>query len=708
LRRLLLLFTAIAILTACSDEISDYYPASDTPISYNVSIATQTQSRADFTLPLVGTDGDTLYAHFTEIPTEQTITRGMPVTKLDSTSGNILVSAYYYPTDKSKDTVTVFKNEQLLASSKYTTFGSANKYYWPQSGYMDFYAVYPESSLLTNNKNLITYTTPQDASKQLDILATSALQQDENKILDLTFAHACSRLVFKLDSLLPAGIVQKITINGVKTAGTYDIDKKTWTLKADTATIIADNLAKPTKKATGESSTYDSTANTDEKTFILIPQTLSNAEVTIEFDNYKLSTDTDGSVKDYTITVGDKFTTNLTDKTLVAGKSYYVTISKTTTADATTNSTINYEQFDSYNFIKKYTFKLESTTTSWQITSNQDWLTFTTSPGYYCGYGFWVDEEKGAYTVSGTVTPGDNNTVTVYTYCTENTSTSDRYATIMLVEDNALTGCKFMQQLGLKTYTYSSGSLYTSNSDYCNIETGAAEKSQWGFYTDWCTLKFKVTKDLYDQITKIISDKTYETSSGNTTTITNAYETNSLVTQDSSDDVYTVSVNFGNLQKVVSTNEGDGEKSTKNLFFHTNSTYTTAGTDGNGLMSMLQIAFALMRSDKATLTSGDINTVMQSAIVRAAQYNQFSLTTNLGESVPTISSITWYLPGKNQINSSQLTSGRTYWSSTGYSSGTTYGAYSYTPTTSSTSTATASRDNTYYIHAVRATTGVTK
>jgi hypothetical protein len=608
----------------------------------------------------------------------------MPVTKLDSTSNNILVSAYYYPTDKSKDTITVFKNETLLASSKYTTFGSANKYYWPQSGYMDFYAVYPESSLLTNNKNLITYTTPQDASKQLDILATSALQQDENKILDLTFAHACSRLVFKLDSLLPAGIVQKITINGVKTAGTYDIDKKTWTLKADTATIIADNLAKPTKKATGESSTYDSTANTDEKTFILIPQTLSNAEVTIEFDNYKLSTDTDGSVKDYTITVGDKFTTNLTDKTLVAGKSYYVTISKTTTADATTNSTINYEQFDSYNFIKKYTFKLESTTTSWQITSNQDWLTFTTSPGYYCGYGFWVDEEKGAYTVSGTVTPGDNNTVTVYTYCTENTSTSDRYATIMLVEDNALTGCKFMQQLGLKTY----GDLYTSNWDYYNIETGAAETSQWGFYSDWCTLKFNVTDtDLYDSI-ETIGTTSY-----------------SLVSKSDN----TVTINFGNLQNVVSTRSDDGARSTNNLFFHTNSTYESAGTDGEGLMKMLQIAFALMRRDKATLTSGDINTVMKSAIVRAAQYNQFTLTTCLGESVPTTDKITlWYLPATGEVTSSTLLTNGTYWSSTGYSdnSNSTYGAYIYTSSGTTSQTTTRSPSN--YIHAVRATTGVTK
>jgi hypothetical protein len=608
----------------------------------------------------------------------------MPVTKLDSTSGNILVSAYYYPTDKSKDTVTVFKNEQLLASSKYTTFGSTNKYYWPQSGYMDFYAVYPESSLLTNNKNLITYTTPQDASKQLDILATSALQQDENKILDLTFNHACSRLVFKLADNLPAGIVQKITINGVKTAGTYDIDKGTWTLKADTATIIADNLAKPTKKATGESTTYDSTANSDENTFILIPQTLNNAKATIEFDNYTLTTNTDGSVKDYTITVGDKYETPLTGKTLEAGKSYYVTISKTSTEDATTNSTINYEQFDSYNFIKKYTFSLKSTTSSWQITSNQDWLTFTTSQGYYCGYGFWVDEEKGQHTVSGTVTPGDNNTVTVYTYCTENATTSDRYATIMLVEDNVLTDCKFMQQLGLKTY----GDLYTSNWDYYNIETGAAETSQWGFYSGWCTLTFNVTDTtLYNSI-ETIGTTSY-----------------SLVSKSDN----TVTINFGNLQNVVSTRSDDGARSTNNLFFHTNSTYESAGTDGEGLMKMLQIAFALMRSDKATLTSGDINTVMKSAIVRAAQYNQFTLTSCLGESVPTTDKITlWYLPATGEVTSSTLLTNGTYWSSTGYSdnSNSTYGAYIYT--SSGTTSQTTTRSPSYYIHAVRATTNVTK
>jgi hypothetical protein len=245
-----------------------------------------------------------------------------------------------------------------------------------------------------------------------------------------------------------------------------------------------------------------------------------------------------------------------------------------------------------------------------------------------------------------------------------------------------------MQQLGLKTY----GKLYTSNSDYCNIETGVAETSQWGFYSGWCTLTFNVTKELYDQIEGISK----EVSS------TEIYPLVSKTTSSGNDPIYTVTINFGNLQYIVSTNEGDGVTSTKNLFFHTDNTYTTAGKDGNGLLKMLQTAFALMRSDKATRTSGDINTVMQSAIVRAAQYNQFTLTTNLGESVPTISSITWYLPGTGQLSTSQLTSGRTYWSSTGYSSGTTYSAYSYTSTTNTTSTATASRSTSYYIHAVRA------
>jgi hypothetical protein len=241
-----------------------------------------------------------------------------------------------------------------------------------------------------------------------------------------------------------------------------------------------------------------------------------------------------------------------------------------------------------------------------------------------------------------------------------------------------------MQQLGLKTY----GDLYTSNWDYYNIETGAAETSQWGFYSGWCTLTFNVTDTtLYNSI-ETIGTTSY-----------------SLVSKSDN----TVTINFGNLQNVVSTRSDDGARSTNNLFFHTNSTYESAGTDGEGLMKMLQIAFALMRSDKATLTSGDINTVMKSAIVRAAQYNQFTLTSCLGESVPTTDKITlWYLPSTSEVTSSTLLTNGTYWSSTGYSdnSNSTYGAYIYT--SSGTTSQTTTRSPSYYIHAVRATTNVTK
>jgi hypothetical protein len=560
-----------------------------------------------------------------------------------------------------------------------------NTYYWPSNGSVNFIA-YTSSDAITydSDTNKLSYTLPDRVEDQKDLLlaTTEALSSGE---VDLSFQHICSQLTFTLADDLPNGVIQEIKLSGIKYKGEYDIDEGTWKLNDDTKAFTLDTLGQETVENTAGKLNAS-------KTLMLLPQDISNVELKLTISYYTSETNATATSITYTVTSGQKWQSIIDSTTLQKGRKYTIVISqssstpventgetKETTIElseetSTDSGSADYQEFDSFYFTKEYTFKLKDTTKKWKIVSTADWLTFTKEMGKYQAYGFWVDSEKGSTTVEGTASDATaDHKITVYAYCTENEG-DQRDATVTLIEDGLFTEFEYMRQQALYKSS-SSATFYTARYGY-------ATPCVWGFYNDWGSMVFTCENEqsVYDQIS---TNKSY------------------IVKDDTNK---TITINFGQLNDVVYTKALYGMISTKNLYFHTDNSNTNAtenssyGSDGKGLQLMLQTAFALL--EKSDSHTGDINTFINCAVVRAVQYNKFSLKSLYGVDVPNleVSDMAWYLPGISEITSNKLESGKVYWTATGSKSdGTLYGQTFNTSGTQSTS----ERSSTNYVRAVR-------
>jgi hypothetical protein len=685
---LILCATLLFAATSCSEDFTEIYPASDNAINYRVGTTVQSSNRSSDTRALLNASGDTIYATIAESPIIEasTTSRGTPIYSLDEfkeTGADIAVYAYYNST--SGETATLIDDELLLSDKDWSM---DKTYYWPKSGNLDFIAYTPTTLDYSDKK--ISYEMSDDATEQPDMLVAYAPEQTSstnNCEVQLAFKHICSKLTFKLDTSLPAGIVRSIKIKGLKYIGEYDVVNKEWSVKDDTRDILLDELAKPTQAASTESD-YDDTAASAEKTLMLIPQTATDVSLEVTMNRYEIVYDATGAISGYKVIndendTSNTFTLNYSSLTFKPGNGYTLTIRRDMagiTADADQQAIV-YTDFDSYYFVTKYEFTLQPNTKSWKIVSNQEWLTFRTDVGYYQKLGFWVDEERGEHSVEGSVTQGNNNTVTVYAFCDENyssSSISDRDATIMLIEDNKLTDCKFMRQLAPKKVTKSSlsYSYYTANMEYEDID-GNNSVSTWGYHANWGTMSFTSSTVDLKTLTGISATATdnpiYVTESGGTQTLT---------------------INFSYTVNYVYTVEDSGETNSTNLFYHTDKT----NEDNKGLWYLLQMALALSRIEGVT-TNGSISTFLDCAMVRAVQYNKFTLVSKYGVDVPELASLKWSLPSKNEIDSNGIDGSYNYWASTGYPNST---AYYFYKSGNSYTTGTISRETTgYHIRAIR-------
>jgi hypothetical protein len=515
---------------------------------------------------------------------------------------------------------------------------------------------------------------PEEASDQKDILLATATKEDitessNNGTVELSFDHICSRLSFRLDDSFKLEdsegnntVIEEITIDGIYRDGVYDISEKTWSVSGDNS-IKVENLAQPTIIG-GES--YTDNLLTDEKSLIIIPQYLNNIKLTVKIGEYK------ETGNNYQISNAGTWECELTaNKALEAGKSYYITISKgsgLTDSKYSDKGEIEYTDYDSYYYFKDYTFTLKEGTKSWAIVADVDWITFSKSESKYQKYGFWVDKESGSAIVRGT-NDGTKKEVTVWAYCKENLSTSDRQAKIMLIEDGELTDCLFMnQKQPLKSKSY-----YTANYEYKSLD-GKNTVSCWGFYTGWPTITFtSSTVDFEDLIKKEDQQEAIDI-------------------QDSSSDIYkyislsksnglqTLTLNFNKtwdfvLKKAIGSKDYAGFENTVQDFFHKNN------RDNKGLWHMLQMALAFKDREGVNM-DGSLDKVIDCAIVRAVQYNQFKLINKYGAQVPDIteSELQWYLPAQNETENANLDEKTQYWSSTASELNDTHIAYSFSYT----------------------------
>lgn len=173
---------------------------------------------------------------------------------------------------------------------------------WPSSGYVSFLAYYPylesatvghpqysNSMIQLSAPNILgtpslTYTVPEDVSKHVDLLTSSAheyLHTYPLPIVRLVFNHTLTAIQFKTGAKLPAGItIKSISLKNIYSKGrhnfgstgsnawmVYTYSKKSFTLPLN---YVTDGYAN--KEIT-----------TPDQTFFLLPQALpSDAELEVK------------------------------------------------------------------------------------------------------------------------------------------------------------------------------------------------------------------------------------------------------------------------------------------------------------------------------------------------------------------------------------------------------------------------------------------
>ncbi len=181
---------------------------------------------------------------------------------------------------------TEVKNETVSYSSTNNIWQTTAIHYWPgAASTVDFYAYYPTSisskvTHATGSAPVLSYIVPNNAADQIDILASSktGVAGDSYNQTPVDFKHIFAAVQFSVGSKgLGSGTISYISIGDVHNSGTYTFGNG-WTLGTSTKTFTI-SQSKTISGTSGEdicSGIY---------TLMMIPQTVNNAMITVNYSN---------------------------------------------------------------------------------------------------------------------------------------------------------------------------------------------------------------------------------------------------------------------------------------------------------------------------------------------------------------------------------------------------------------------------------------
>ena len=187
--------------------------------------------------------------------------------------------------NKGSNWSTEVKDETASYSSTNKIWQTTAIHYWPGTGSaVDFYAYYPTSisGSITHNAGsapVLSYTVPDNAADQIDILASSKTGVAGNSYnqTPVDFKHILAAVQFSVGSNgMPNGTITGVTLNNIQYKGTYSLDG-TWTPNTTDKKSFSQAVSAST--STGTAITSGTT------TFMMMPQTLSNASITVIYSN---------------------------------------------------------------------------------------------------------------------------------------------------------------------------------------------------------------------------------------------------------------------------------------------------------------------------------------------------------------------------------------------------------------------------------------
>ena len=579
---------------------------------------------------------------------EQALTRGVPVGK-DIFYDQFHVLAYWSKNSTPVDQFYMNTNASNVAASVGTgaIWSTEQIYYWPGADHsFQFYAWAPTDASglgtpTTPETKTLAYTVPEVAADQKDIVVatTNEIPGDNNKAVPLTFKHICTAVRFAVGSQMQPGSIKSVALKGVKNTGTYDMATGTWALAETTKDFSQDDL---NKSMTGNE-TDGTEITSPEGTFMMLPQTLpAGATVEVVFTNAS------GVDRTLAASIGNTVWTMGTT----------VTYKLSITPEYEMNIEVPTEAQDAHYITFPITVNVKDYDGAWTLTSNlSNDVFFTQTKTDLQEQGYWIDDDKGANTISST----GSGSFTYHVYVTENIGDAARDLQFQITPtvNGATPITATVQQL--------CPSWNAQGVGYERIEENNGGSYPFGFkwdrkvvysYEGFFAFLFKWAADSY---------KNENTQSYLTTTwkITSIIPAKSLTT---------VTLDYkevGNSLN-VGMDVGDGLSNTKELYF-----FKDIGAVSEMETILDGITIGRGTWDSKTVSGGDYQSVQNFAVKMAVMKNKFSkeerTETNNGETltyyVPVISEqdIHWYLPASSEqssLSDAEYPLNGTYWSST--------------------------------------------
>lgn len=223
------------------------------------------------------------------------LTRAVPVTNL-STYGAFGALAFAWSGEWSDELLPNYMYNARVNKSG-SAWAPEGGYFWPaMAEHLRFYAYAPydgEGIVLSASTQAgaptITYTVPSDVADQKDLLTARSgdLQGSGGGVVTLSFSHALTAVKFSCGADMNVGTVRSISLKGIYSRGTYDLETESWSGHS-AAADFGQQLEQSTAGTPGSTITSGGT------TFMMLPQTLPQGAVIEMVFN-------DGS-KDHTLT----------------------------------------------------------------------------------------------------------------------------------------------------------------------------------------------------------------------------------------------------------------------------------------------------------------------------------------------------------------------------------------------------------------------
>ncbi len=558
-------------------------------------------------------------------------TRGIPVTESNfhnsfhvlahRTTNGTLAERLFMDVDATKDGSGIWN--------------TSTTYYWPGAEHsLKFYAWAPAdvftSVPTTSASTMLGYTVPDKVAGQKDLVVavTGDVSGNSNSAVPLTFKHVCTAVSFQVGSRMQPGIIKSVALKGVKSVGTYDMASETWTLDgttADFSQVISVSL-------TGNE-TEGTQITPAGRTFMMLPQVLpAGAKMVVEFES---------SVTGETLQL----------EASIAGGEWKMGIPMVYKLSITPELEIEVPTTsqDAHYITFPVTVHVKRHTGDWELTSNMPSdVFFTATKTNLQTQGYWIDEDKGSPTVTGTGT-GD---FTYHVYVTENVTDAARDIEFQLksmvsgVTTTPVTAT--VQQL--------CPSWNSSGVGYERIEEESGGNYPFGFSWDMVAI-FNYSKITNPGYNYLKNQATALKSSSNASYY-------SVTTPSSS--TITATIDYKNAFSLGKSTT-DGLVNTKELFLNPNE---EGFQDAIELDEKVDDIIYIISTFTRTSSGGEFQTASNYAARMAVMKNKFTKQTlSDGTEVPKIaeSDIKWYLPAINEQSSltddTYPLSGD-YWSST--------------------------------------------